>query len=308
MALGIAELHRPSSFELRTMTTPDLQALKPEDYQRIKELMGITPWGIKSYRTLNEQIKVNEIIFSALTRAAQPSPNCAEVEEAIKHMQGFMDGWAASGATIPLPVFSALNTLIKAARSHLAGKSDGEEKCKCECTNCICNEEFIGIFRYRLKELEPDVPCAAFADDHLHNLIARYLHWKSKAQPPADASELLGALEDAAIELEAMATVYRSGEARVAGEKARAAIAEYKARFSQKPVDASELDEWLPIESAPEGKSILLMDGEDVYKGHFSPEMGCWAAQCGQPVVYNLEPTHWMPLPKAHRAQIGGLR
>lgn len=46
----------------------------------------------------------------------------------------------------------------------------------------VINDELIGIFRNGLMELKPDVPFAAFIDDHFNNLIVKYLYWKGLAE------------------------------------------------------------------------------------------------------------------------------
>lgn len=62
--------------------------------------------------------------------------------------------------------------------------------------------------------------------------------------------------------------------------------------------------DWQPIETAPnDGTHIILLDaldGGSVYRASWVVEgdiEGYWAVWCGQPVVHEPDPTHWMPLP-----------
>ena len=54
---------------------------------------------------------------------------------------------------------------------------------------------------------------------------------------------------------------------------------------------------WQPIETAPIGVPFLASDGEDMYKAELGSD-GIISAWCGQPVVYDVTPTHWMPIPE----------
>lgn len=93
----------------KTMTN-----FKPEDYQRVKELMDITPWGVKTYRTLDKQLEINEIILSALTLSAQPKPNCAALEEISDYVLDWIENEPQSK-----PPYSYIRKLAEAARSQL---------------------------------------------------------------------------------------------------------------------------------------------------------------------------------------------
>lgn len=62
--------------------------------------------------------------------------------------------------------------------------------------------------------------------------------------------------------------------------------------------------QWMPIETAPkDGTAFLALEGEFSYKAsfHLQDDDGriVWESYCGQPVVCDPEPTHWMPLPAA---------
>nr|WP_138918324.1 DUF551 domain-containing protein [Paracoccus sp. TRP] len=91
-------------------------------------------------------------------------------------------------------------------------------------------------------------------------------------------------------------TRHLSGHHAVQGE------AEYVERHA--PVTASP--GWQPIETAPRDGTVFLALEDGEYYGCARSECGdCWVGYCGQPVVYTLEPTHWMPLPAAPEAEGG---
>lgn len=63
---------------------------------------------------------------------------------------------------------------------------------------------------------------------------------------------------------------------------------------------------WQPIETAPRDGAVFLALEDGEYYGCARSECGdFWVGYCGQPVVYTLEPTHWMPLPAAPEAEGG---
>lgn len=53
---------------------------------------------------------------------------------------------------------------------------------------------------------------------------------------------------------------------------------------------------WQPIETAPDTGDFLAYEDGAMYRCRRYEE-GSFSSQCGQPVVYSPEPTHWRPLP-----------
>ena len=57
---------------------------------------------------------------------------------------------------------------------------------------------------------------------------------------------------------------------------------------------------WRSMESAPIDRDILINDVDGhIYKARWDHQIGLWAAECGQPVVYELEPQEWADIPGA---------
>jgi len=57
---------------------------------------------------------------------------------------------------------------------------------------------------------------------------------------------------------------------------------------------------WKDIKSVPLGKSVLLWESGDIYKGkllEICDGENIWYISCGQPVCYPPEPTHWTENP-----------
>lgn len=62
------------------------------------------------------------------------------------------------------------------------------------------------------------------------------------------------------------------------------------------------MSEWMPIETAPQDDWILAAEArspDSTYPAYAARwhSAGYWMVNCGQPVVYPSDPTHWMPLP-----------
>jgi hypothetical protein len=57
------------------------------------------------------------------------------------------------------------------------------------------------------------------------------------------------------------------------------------------------MSEWRSIRTAPEDQLILLYEYGDMYAGKWESIGGYWSSFCGQPVIAEPEPSHWMPLP-----------
>jgi len=61
-----------------------------------------------------------------------------------------------------------------------------------------------------------------------------------------------------------------------------------------------------PIKTAPkDGTAILLIEGDDIFKATWDVG-GHWMIYCGQPVVYGVEPTHWMDIPSENAERDNG--
>lgn len=61
---------------------------------------------------------------------------------------------------------------------------------------------------------------------------------------------------------------------------------------------------WQPISEAPKDGTVFLAYEDGEYFGCCRSEGDdYWVGYCGQPVVYEINPTHWMPLPPAPEAE-----
>ena len=59
---------------------------------------------------------------------------------------------------------------------------------------------------------------------------------------------------------------------------------------------------WQPIETAPKDEYVLAFEDGEFYKARYDSAEEYWQSCCGQPVVYDPQPTHWMPLPQPPEA------
>jgi hypothetical protein len=60
-------------------------------------------------------------------------------------------------------------------------------------------------------------------------------------------------------------------------------------------------EKWLPIKSAPQDRPFLAYDNGAYYKAevlYVEDDKTFYSSDCGQPVCYTPEPTHWQELPK----------
>lgn len=70
--------------------------------------------------------------------------------------------------------------------------------------------------------------------------------------------------------------------------------------LSQLPSGGGAPEGWRPIgEQAKGGLRVLLLDGDQAYAGRWNEDGKHWEVFGGQPAVYPVAPTHWMPLPPA---------
>lgn len=81
-----------------------------------------------------------------------------------------------------------------------------------------------------------------------------------------------------------------------------------RARLALDIVERFNSQEWQPIETAPKMKNIIIWAATDISEsgeirnwkmdtGYWSAGIQCWI-WCGYEVrKYDIQPTHWMPLP-----------
>lgn len=68
-------------------------------------------------------------------------------------------------------------------------------------------------------------------------------------------------------------------------------------------IESQARGEWLPIESAPKDRVVILWNADFITLGRWWEARKCWIDYADDGAEFNDDPTHWQPLPPAPLAE-----